>query len=250
MMVLRRRKVRLRSNGKQPAAKGEIMWIKICGVRDITTACELARLGVDAIGLNFYEKSPRAVTVATAEQIGRALPTAVTAVGLFVNESADRIIEIARRCGFSMLQLHGDEPPSVLAELTERLPNARILRAFRFGEAGIGPLAEYLAECARLQAMPFACLVDAHVRGAYGGTGQTVPWERLAAEYRRDVWPRLILAGGLTPENVRQAIEAARPWGVDTASGVEASPGVKDLQRVAAFVTEARRGDQTFSAAR
>jgi len=224
------------------------MWIKICGVRDIATASQLAQLGVNAVGLNFFPKSPRAVTVPAAARIVRALPPAVTGVGLFVNEPVDRVVDTCRCCGFSMIQLHGDEPPAALAELTARLPDVQVLRAFRFGETGLEPLAEYLDECVRLRARPFACLIDAYARGTYGGTGRTVPWMRVAAEYRHDAWPPLILAGGLTPENVREAIEAVRPWGVDTASGVESAPGKKDLDRVAAFVTEARRAFQSISA--
>ena len=212
------------------------MWVKICGIRDESTALAVAAAGVSAIGLNFFPASPRCVEVATAARIVSLLPAAVEPIGVFVNASASLMRDVAAQCGLRTLQLHGDEPPELLAELRE----FRLIRAFRVGESGLG---EVRAELARLQAMQvklIGCLIDARVAGVYGGTGATAPWEVLAAEWPSLGGPPLILAGGLTPQNVGQAVRVCRPWGVDVAGGVESSPGVKDLEQVLAFVRNAR----------
>jgi phosphoribosylanthranilate isomerase len=212
------------------------VWVKICGIRNEATACAVAEAGASAIGLNFYPGSPRCIDVATAARIVAALPATVEPVGVFVNASARHMREVAGQCGLRTLQLHGDEPPEVLAELSE----FRLIRAFRVGEAG---LAEVRAELARLTAMQVdlaGCLIDARVAGVYGGTGVTAPWSLLAAEWPALGGPPLILAGGLTPQNVAQAVRTCRPWGVDVAGGVESAPGVKNLEQVRAFLRNAR----------
>jgi len=211
------------------------VWTKICGIRDPETALEVVRAGADAIGLNFYAKSPRAVAPAHAAEIVAALPAGTTVIGLFVNHPLAEVRAIAQQCRLTTIQLHGDEPPQFLAGLREY----QVIRAFRMGPAGLAPLEEYLHHCRSHAALPHACLIDAHVAGEYGGTGKTVPWDRLREEYRAD-WPRLILAGGLNPENVAHAVQLVQPWGVDTASGVETAPGVKDLARVRQFIAAAR----------
>lgn len=212
------------------------MWIKICGIRDVQTALDVAACGVQAIGLNFYEQSPRAVAPDVAAEIVARLPAGVEPVGLFVNHSPSQIREIAGRCGLRTLQLHGDEPPDVLAELSDY----NIARAFRVGDEGLSFVGQYLERCRQLRALPWACLVDARVAGQYGGTGQTAPWDLLKREYNTRDWPPLILAGGLRPENVGAAISRVTPWGVDVAGGVEASQGCKDISRVRDFVSAAR----------
>jgi len=213
------------------------MWVKICGIRDIVTAEAVAELGPQAIGLNFYRSSPRFVAPATAKEIAGRLPPEVTPVGLFVNHTPDEIRAICGQCGLETIQLHGDEPADILAELRE----FRVIRAFRCGPEGLAPLGEYLDRCRELDALPVACLIDAHVAGMYGGSGETVPWDRLAEEYPQAEWPPLILAGGLTPRNVAAAIQTVRPWGVDVASGVESTRAVKDLALVREFIRESRR---------
>lgn len=210
------------------------MWTKICGIRDVSTAMAVAELGPRAIGLNFYEPSPRSVTVEVAAEIVRSLPERVEPVGLFVNHSLDEIRQICAACQLSTIQLHGDEPPEFLAELGE----FRILRAFRIGDEGLADVDNYLAECRKLGTRPWACLADAKVAGAYGGTGQVAPWTLLQSEWNPD-WPPLILAGGLNPRNVAAGIETVRPWGVDVAGGVESAPGSKDLSLVAEFLAQA-----------
>lgn len=213
-----------------------VVWIKICGIRDLAAAREVAAFQPDAIGLNFYARSPRCVDPETAAAIVRELPAGIEPIALFVNHQPVEIRRIARQCGVRTLQLHGDEPPELLAELGE----FRILRAFRFGPEGWGPLAAYLEACRAQQTLPAACLIDSHVPGTYGGSGQTVAWSAVADGYDRSAWPPLILAGGLQPDNISAAIEAVRPWGVDVASGVESSPGVKHRDLVSRFIANAR----------
>lgn len=212
------------------------MWIKICGIRDAQTARAIAALGPDALGFNFYSRTPRAVTIETAAEIVPLLPETVEPVGVFVNETPAQIAAICRRCKIGTVQLHGDEPPERLAELGRLAPGLKLIRAYRMGGDGLGSLARYLQACDRLNVRLAACLVDARVEGLYGGSGTRVPWHRLASDYPRDEWPPLILAGGLTPENVAEAAAAVRPWGLDVASGVESAPGEKDLDRVARFI--------------
>lgn len=213
-------------------------WAKLCGVRDAATAAALAELRPDAIGLNFYPRSARYVTPEVAAEIGRVLPAEVAAVGVFVNAGVDEILRTVDAASLAAVQLHGDEPPEAVAELKQRRDGLAVIRAWRVGEEGLTPLAEYLADCEALGARPDAVLVDAKVSGAYGGTGHTAPWH-LLQDYQRD-WPPLILAGGLTPGNVAEAVAAVRPWGVDTAGGVESTPGVKDAGLGAAFLAAAR----------
>jgi phosphoribosylanthranilate isomerase len=216
------------------------MWVKICGIRDPATAGNVANLRPDAIGLNFYPHTPRAVSVETAAEIVRQLPKEIEPVGLFVNHTAEEVRSICDQCNIRTVQLHGDEPPQLLADLQANNGELKIIRAYRMGTEGLDALAEYLAVCDRLNVKIFACLIDARVEGMYGGSGQTVPWDRMAAEYQRDDWPRLILAGGLKPENVSVAARTVRPWGVDVAGGVESSTGEIDLKLLERFITAAR----------
>jgi len=214
------------------------MWIKICGIRDVTTAQRVAELSPDAIGFNFYAKSVRCVSDKLARQMTAELPPTIAAVGVFVNHEVTEITDRVTSCGLTMVQLHGDEPPEFLAALYQLLPAIPLIRAWRMG-GDLADLSHYLAECQRLQVELFGCLIDAKIEGTYGGSGHTPPWNVLADKYAYR-WPKLILAGGLTPDNVVAGIEAVQPWGVDVASGVESSPGIKDLARVQAFITHAR----------
>jgi len=218
------------------------MWVKICGIKDLESARLIAGLKPDAVGLNFFAKSSRCVGLETAEKIAAELSENVDCVGLFVNHELSEVQEISQRCQLEFIQLHGDERPEFLAELLEFNPKINIIKAFRIGEAGFDSVAGYLEECTRLSIRPFACLIDADVPGEYGGTGECVSWDGLRAAYRPE-WPPLILAGGLKPANVGTAIQAVGPWGVDVASGVESSPGVKELSLVKSFIENAREAD-------
>lgn len=210
--------------------------IKICGVKRVTDALAAAEAGADAIGLNFHSGSPRAVELDVAEAIVEALPKHVARVGVFVNADAAGVRKAAERLKLDFVQLHGNEPPEVAAELGD----LRVIRAFRLGPAGWTPLLDYLAECRRLHAAPAAVLVDASRPGMFGGTGQTVDWQIARAFHELRLGLPLVLAGGLTADNVGAAIIAVAPAAVDTASGVESQPGVKDSAKIAAFISRAR----------
>ncbi len=219
------------------------MWVKICGIRDAATAAAGARFGPDAIGLNFFDASPRCVARDVAATIVRALPEHVEPVGVFVNHRPEVVAEICGQSGINTVQLHGDETPDDLAALVRANDSLKLIRAFRMemGADSLAPLNDYLDRCTQLGVTPVGCLIDAFSRSAYGGTGKAVDWTQLANGYRRESWPPLILAGGLTPANLSQAIDVVHPWGVDVAGGVESSPGVKDLALVERFIGIARQ---------
>jgi phosphoribosylanthranilate isomerase len=204
--------------------------IKICGITSVADAEIAARLGADAIGLNFYAGSPRCLSEERAQAILARLPPLVEPIGLFVNEPFAALHAVAQRLGLRTLQVHG-------ARL-EVLPAGpyRYIPAFAVRDAAsLAALDAYVASCR--EHMPAAVLVDAHVPGAYGGTGRQAPWELLAT-YRAPA--PLILAGGLTADNVAEAIRQVRPYGVDVASGVESSPGVKDAEKMRRFIEAVR----------
>jgi phosphoribosylanthranilate isomerase len=211
------------------------MWIKICGICDVDTALRVAALGPDAIGLNFYDRSPRCVAPDVAAAIVRRLPAHVEPVGVFVNHTLSEVHALSAACGLHTVQLHGDEPPEFAAALC----GFSVIRARRVGAQGLQDVGADIERCRRLGVALRACLIDARVEGAYGGTGHTPPWDRLHAEWRED-WPPLVLAGGLTPDNVCAAVSLVHPWGLDVATGVESSPAVKDLVRVGQFIRAAR----------
>ncbi len=216
------------------------MWVKICGVHSLAMAEEVIACQPDAIGLNFYSRSPRVVERETAASIVSILPTAIDGIGLFVNESVEQVVSICRDCNLNIVQLHGDEPPEFVADLLNRQPELRVIRVYRLGTHGFGKLEEDIRRCRELDVLPWRYLVDAYDPDQYGGSGQTVSWSDVAAWRGKQSSPPLILAGGLVPGNVAEAIKAVDPWGVDVASGVESSPGVKDKNLVCSFVANAR----------
>ena len=211
--------------------------IKICGITNTEDALAAARAGTDAVGLNFYEKSPRCVDLDRAREIVKALPASIVKVGVFVNAPVAEICRVFDQLGLDVIQLHGDEPPEFLVDLCNR----RVIRAFRPGPDGLEPVEDYLAQCRSLDLTPRMVLLDSRVEGKYGGSGELAKWS-LAKEYTREIThPPLVLAGGLTQENVAEAIRVVHPAAVDTASGVESSPGKKDPAAVEAFVRAARQ---------
>lgn len=200
------------------------LWIKICGIRRVDDALAAADAGADAIGLNFWRNGKRFVDPGAARAIADAVRGRVQIVGVFVDASAGEIEAVDAAVGLDLFQLHGDEPP----ELPARWPG-RAYKAVRVRRA------EDLERLARYGG-PFY-LVDAWAANAPGGTGRRVD-ARWAREARR--YGRIVLAGGLTPDNVAEAVRQIEPWGVDVASGVERAPGVKDAARISAFVKAAR----------
>ena len=198
--------------------------VKICGITNIEDALCAADAGADALGFVFYAKSPRCITPEQAAEIIRALPPFILTVGLFVNAGPDFVNTTAEVCNLDRIQLHGEEAPPFCTRIARP-----VIKAFRVKDA------------ASLEAMKdyrvTGYLLDAYSPDAHGGTGLTFNWE-LARVAKR--FGRIILAGGLTPDNVRWAIEATRPYAVDVSSGVESSPGRKDPDKVREFIQNAK----------
>jgi len=199
--------------------------IKICGIKTLDDALSAIDLGADLIGFNFYPKSLRYVEVDMCRNIMSKVRTIgrVTCVGVFVNASADVIHATMDTCGLSLAQLHGDETVKFMESLQEKS-----FKAFR-------GMPDELSDFVRDDAPAF--LVDASVKGLYGGSGVTADWDGAADLAKK--YP-LLLAGGLTPENVAEAVGRVKPWGVDVASGVESAPGKKDPSKMKAFVQAVR----------
>ncbi|MGQ0555271.1 MAG: phosphoribosylanthranilate isomerase [Nitrospiraceae bacterium] len=204
------------------------MKIKICGITSVEDADVAVKAGADALGFVMYPKSPRWVEPTVARSIIAGLPPFVLPVGVFVNEEADRVRALMDECGFALAQLHGDESALYCQNL-----GRPALKALRLKDRGTFlALAEFQG-----RANVRGVLIDAFSDQAYGGTGQTVDWT-LAQEAARSI--PIILAGGLTPTNVAEAIAQVRPYGVDVSSGVEQSPGKKDPNKVKGFIQAAR----------
>jgi len=211
--------------------------IKICGVTTADDARLAADSGADAVGLNFYPKSPRFVTPTQAAAIVRALPAFTAPVGVFVGMPLRQVCAVAYQLGLRGVQTYDEQPPA-----DDPFPFAHI-PAFRVKDAaGLDSVRRFIEAATRLGRRPAAVLVDSHVDGQMGGTGHQAPWKLLAG-FHPGV--PVILAGGLTPENVAEAIAVVRPWGVDVASGVESAPGRKDAAKVAQFIKNARAAGST-----
>jgi len=196
--------------------------VKICGLTSPAAAAACADLGAEAIGCVFFPKSPRHLTEQQAKEICSALPTEIKKVGVFVNETCSYIMRKVERCGLTDVQLHGRESPELVQEiLNENIPVIKALFA-----AGVPPLSD--AQKYRASAFLVEC-----GRGVLPG-GNAVTWDWQLARKVSKTYP-VILAGGLSPDNVSQAIAACRPAAVDVSSGVEKAPGIKDLTKVKAF---------------
>ncbi|HJQ31146.1 MAG TPA: phosphoribosylanthranilate isomerase [Pyrinomonadaceae bacterium] len=200
--------------------------IKVCGVTNLEDALAAVEAGAGMLGFNFYPRSPRYVSPEDARRIVERLPESVTCVGVFVNEPADEVERVAREAGLGAVQLHGDETP----EFCRSLRGLKTIKALRV-RAGFD------ADACALYTTD-AVLLDAYTAGAFGGTGHTFDWT-LARQARERV-ARLFLAGGLTPDNVAEAVRAVRPYAVDVCSGVETSPGRKSSQLMRRFVEQAK----------
>ncbi len=211
--------------------------IKICGITRPEDARASAEAGADAIGLNFYPQSPRAIVLGRAQAIIAALPGETIKVGLFVNAPPAEICGTYDALGLNLIQLHGDEPPELLSSLGGR-PEMKSFRPA--GTDGLRVVLDYLETCRTLGCLPRLVLFDAPLVRGFGGSGTLADWS-LAREYvENHQVPMLVLAGGLRADNVAAAIQATSAKAVDTASGVESHPGIKDPASVAAFVRAAR----------
>jgi phosphoribosylanthranilate isomerase len=205
--------------------------IKICGITRLEDVEAAAQAGADAIGLVFYPPSPRFLGLPLARRLRDAAPPYVGTVALFVNPPAEQVRAVLEQVRPAMLQFHGEETPGFCGQFG--LPYVKACRVKSGVRSGVG-LLEYL--------QPFSAaagwLLDSHVE-EYGGVGESFDWSLVPAERMRP----LILSGGLTRENVRDAVRRVRPWAVDVSSGVESAKGIKDAARIAAFITEVRNAD-------
>jgi phosphoribosylanthranilate isomerase len=199
--------------------------VKICGLTRVEDAMVAADAGADALGFVLYKESPRCITAEQAQDIISRVPPFVTTVGLFVNQPAHWVRVIAERCGVDTLQFQGDETPAYCEAFAQRS-----IKAIRVKDrASLEGMAEYRVR---------AFVLDAYREGEYGGTGQTFDWDLAVAAKTHG---RIILAGGLTPDNVAEAIRRVRPFAVDVSSGVEGSTrGVKDHGKIRAFIQAAK----------
>jgi phosphoribosylanthranilate isomerase len=195
--------------------------IKICGITNLEDALLATELGADALGFIFYPKSPRYVAPDTAREIIALLPPLVTSVGVFVDENVTVVQDLAAQVGLDWVQLHGQESPDYCRSL-----GRRVIKGFRIKDESS------LKDLEPFRGAVQAVLLDTYKKGQVGGTGETFDW-LLAREAKQ--YGQIILAGGLTPENVAQAIKVAQPQAVDTASGTEAAPGKKDPEKLREF---------------
>lgn len=198
--------------------------VKICGITNKEDAFVAVDAGADALGFVFYPPSPRYITPAKAREVIAALPPFITTVGLFVNLPLNEVEEISRLCALDVVQLHGQEDPDYCHALRRR-----VIKAFPIKDPEhLPPLTLYRVN---------AFLLDGYKEGLYGGTGSSFPWKIAVAA---SAYGRVILAGGLHPGNVREAIKQAQPYGVDVSSGVERAPGLKDPKKVQQFIQQVK----------
>lgn len=202
--------------------------VKICGITNVEDAHAAADVGADALGFNFVPGTPRYIEPQVAERIISHLPPFITTVGVFADASPEAISQVVRACGLNVVQLHGSETPKYCNDVGARC-RVPLLKAFRVKDRdSLSPIPKYKVS---------AYLLDTYVKGKKGGTGETFNWD-LAKEAK--AYGKIIIAGGLTPENVAQAIQQVRPYAVDVSSGVESSPGKKDHAKIKAFIENVR----------
>jgi phosphoribosylanthranilate isomerase len=209
--------------------------VKICGITNAADARAAVEAGANSLGFNFYPKSPRFVAKADAAKIRTQLPAHVEPVGVFVNLPVGEVAALCGEMKLGAAQLHGDESAEMVAELARAL---KVIKAFRVG-------ADFSLERLREYTEASAFLLDAARTGQYGGSGKTADWE---VARKATAAHRIILAGGLTVENVGDAIRLVRPYGVDVASGVESKPGRKEHGKLREFIQEVRRAETQLEA--
>jgi phosphoribosylanthranilate isomerase len=219
-------------------------WVKICGMTNLEDALAAVDAGADAVGFVFYEKSPRNITVEAAREIVEKLPESVEKVGVFVNQSEDAVCNIADHAGLTAIQMHGDdEDPHVADLLVAKRPKLKVLAAISMSQES--PDGWAMMWCPDII---HAFLVDSGDSSKHGGTGDVFNW-RASVPVLENIkrLGRVVAAGGLTSDNVNEAMGILKPWGVDVVSGVEARPGKKDPEKVLAFVKAVREADRKAS---
>jgi len=199
--------------------------LKICGIKNLDDAMAAVDFGADALGFVFFKESPRYISRDEAAKIIKQLPSFTTTVGVFVNETPDQIERIISLTGIDIIQLHGDEPPE-MCDTSKRIIKAIRVRSLE----SLEPLKRYREKVS-------AFLLDTFTPGTFGGTGQKFNWD-IALDAKQ--FGRIILAGGLTPDNVAEAVRYVRPYGVDVSSGVESEKGKKDLKKMKLFIERAK----------
>lgn len=208
-------------------------YVKVCGMMEPEEACAVAHAGVDFLGLVFYPRSSRCVTPDRAREIVSAVRSTeepARLVGVFVDESPERVLEVVRQCDLDMVQLHGNESPQTVGWLIEQ--GIMVIKAFRVRDgSSLDSIGSYPA---------VAYLLDAYVPDRPGGTGSRFDWSLATAAKAHG---KVVLAGGLDAGNVSEAVRTVQPWGVDVSSGVEISPGHKNIEEVRRFIAEAKKAN-------
>lgn len=211
--------------------------IKFCGLLNIDDAYHAIDLGVDMLGFNFYPPSPRFIDFGTCKQIITILRSefdqlsnSVKMVGVFVNHPVDHVVSTLQHCGLDLAQISGDEGPEMMRNFGDKA--VKVIRSTE------GKTLLEVSSAFPSRNFPPEFLVDASIKGEFGGTGESADWMQAAQLAKKH---KIILAGGLHPENVLQAIQRVKPWGVDVASGIESSPGKKDYQKMKEFVEQVRK---------
>ncbi len=215
---------KLSANAKIPGDEGRVR-VKICGLTRRDDALAAVDLGADAIGLVFYAASPRAVSIAQAQEVIRELPSRVTVVALFVNAAESEIRAVLDKVSIDLLQFHGDEAPQDCTRY-----GVPYIKAVRMRED------VDLFEVEKIYSSASGLLLDSYQSGVAGGTGVAFDWARVSHHLIQDLTKPIILAGGLTPDNVAAAIKQVRPYAVDVSGGVESTKGIKDAAKMAAFI--------------
>ena len=203
--------------------------VKVCGMTNLKDTLLAVEEGSDAVGFIFYKKSPRSVTMKLVREIVLELPPFVDTVGVFVDETADQINKIVDYCNLDMVQLHGDESPTFCKRMRRR-----VIKAFRVKDM------QSVKKLTNFQVSGF--ILDTFSESLHGGTGKVFDWNLVLPAKK---FGPIIMAGGLTPSNVRQAIQRVRPYGVDVCSGVESEPGIKDHKKIRFFLKNAKAGRKT-----
>ncbi len=215
-------------------------WIKICGITNLEDALVAAEAGADAVGFVFYEESPRNVSPDTALEISRHLSGRIERVGVFVNQKEDVLCDVGDDAALTAIQMHGDNEDPRVADLVVARRPLKVLVGVSMNRPNVEGWA-----AAWDSTNVFAFLADSGSPAKLGGTGETFDWQgSIDAINKIKALGRVVLAGGLNPENVSEAMQITKPWGVDVSSGVEASPGKKDPEKVRAFIRAVREADK------